>query len=624
MKGKRLLAGIMTAVMCFSMTGFKLVHADTKTTNKNQNYTIEDLKNLQDFLLCRETPDLRGKDYDLNDDERWDVFDLCLMKREYLKSMNQSKTLVVYYSLVLPDGTDASASASRVIVDGEPYGTTEYMAKVIQEETGADLFEIQTVQEYPTEYRDVTNQASDEKESGFRPELATHIDNIDQYDTIFVGYPNWWGDMPMALYSFFDEYDLSGKTIIPFNSHGGSGFSQTVNSISELEPNAKVSTDGLSLSRNTVSTSKDTIADWIANLGYHKEPEETAKNLVAYYSASGTTERIADFIAEEMNADVFVITPVNEYTDADLDWTDSGSRVVQEHNNPDTRHVELVQTVPDNFASYDNVFIGYPIWWQEASWVVDDFVKENDFSGKNVIPFCTAMSSPLGESGTKLAEMAGTGNWLDGMRFSSSSSETSVKEWANSLDLTKPVNSNKTLIAYLSYPLPDGTDANTSASRVIVDGELYGSVEYMAKIIEENTNADVFEIQPLESYGNDFGTVADRALNEQENNILPELLNHIENLDQYDTIFVGYPVWWYDMPQMMYSFFDEYDFSGKTIIPFNSHGGSGFSGSVQEIAELEPNANVRTDGLSISRTVMASSEENIINWLERIGMKKAS
>lgn len=259
MKGKRLLAGIVTAVMCLTLNGFKSVHADTKT--EKTSYTIEDLRNLQDFLLARETPDLRGKDYDLNDDDRWDVFDLCLMKQQYAKSQNTGKTLVVYYSLVLPDGTDASASASRVIVDGEPYGTTEYMAKVIQEETGADLFEIQTVQEYPTEYRDVTNQASQEKESGFRPELASHIDNIDQYDTIFIGYPNWWGDMPMALYSFFDEYDLSGKTIIPFNSHGGSGFSQTVQSIAELEPDAEVSTEGLSLSRGTVSTSRDVIAE---------------------------------------------------------------------------------------------------------------------------------------------------------------------------------------------------------------------------------------------------------------------------------------------------------------------------------------------------------------------------
>lgn len=411
MKVKRLLAGIVTAALGLSMMGLISASADIKSGNNN--YTIEDIRNLQDFLLKKEARNLSNENYDLDGDGVWSAFDLALMRKEYVQNQSSVKTLVVYYSLVLPDSTDASASASRVIVDGEPYGTTEYMAKVIQEETGSDLFEIQTVQEYPTEYRDVTNQASQEKESEFRPELATHIDNINQYDTIFVGYPNWWGDMPMALYSFFDEYDLSGKTIIPFNSHGGSGFSQTVQSIAQLEPNAEVSAEGLGLSRGIVSTSRDTIVEWIANLGYHKEPEETEKNLVAYYSASGTTERIADYIAEEMNADVFVITPVNEYTDADLNWTDSNSRVVQEHNNPDTRHVELVQTIPDNFDSYDNVFIGYPIWWQEAAWVVDDFVTENDFTGKNVIPFCTSMSSPLGESGTKLAAMAGTGNWLE-------------------------------------------------------------------------------------------------------------------------------------------------------------------------------------------------------------------
>ena len=170
---------------------------------------------------------------------------------------------------------------------------------------------------------------------------------------------------------------------------------------------------------------------------YAEENEDTQKNLIAYYSASGTTERIAEYIAEEINADLFVITPKDEYTDADLNWTDLNSRVVQEHNNPDTRHVELVQTTLDNFDEYDNVFIGYPIWWQEASWVVDDFVKGNDFTGKNVIPFCTSMSSPLGQSGIKLSEMAGTGNWLEGMRFTSSSSESSIEEWISSLDLSQ-------------------------------------------------------------------------------------------------------------------------------------------------------------------------------------------
>lgn len=342
------------------------------------------------------------------------------------------------------------------------------------------------------------------------------------------------------------------------------------------------------------------------------QPQTSGKTLVAYYSASGTTERIAEYLAEEMNADVFVITPVNEYTSTDLNWTDSNSRIVQEHEHPDTRHVELVQTTPEHFADYDNVFIGYPIWWQEAAWVVDDFVKENDFTGKNVIPFCTSMSSPLGESDTKLATMAGTGNWLDGMRFTSYSTKESVQAWVAGLDLAKPETASNILMAYLSYPLPDGVDASTSASRVVVDGQVSGSVEYMANVIRKNTGGDLFAIQPAESYGDNFNTVADKALSDQQNSILPELSDHITNLDQYDTIFVGYPIWWYDMPQLMYSFFSEYDLSEKTIIPFNSHGGSGFSGSVAEIAELEPDATVRTDGLTLSRNVVADSEDRIV------------
>ena len=342
------------------------------------------------------------------------------------------------------------------------------------------------------------------------------------------------------------------------------------------------------------------------------QPQTSGKTLVAYYSASGTTERIAEYLAEEMNADVFVITPVNEYTSTDLNWTDSNSRIVQEHEHPDTRHVELVQTTPEHFADSDNVFIGYPIWWQEAAWVVDDFVKENDFTGKNVIPFCTSMSSPLGESDTKLATMAGTGNWLDGMRFTSYSTKESVQAWVAGLDLAKPETASNILMAYLSYPLPDGVDASTSASRVVVDGQVSGSVEYMANVIQKNTGGDLFAIQPAESYGDNFNTVADKALSDQQNSILPELSDHITNLDQYDTIFVGYPIWWYDMPQLMYSFFSEYDLSEKTIIPFNSHGGSGFSGSVAEIAELEPDATVRTDGLTLSRNVVADSEDRIV------------
>lgn len=162
--------------------------------------------------------------------------------------------------------------------------------------------------------------------------------------------------------------------------------------------------------------------------------EQTGKVLVAYYSASGNTKAVADMIAQYTGGDVFEIIPVNAYTGEDLDWTEEGSRVNKEHEDESLQDIELVSSTVDNFDSYDTVFIGFPIWWQEAAWVVNHFVKDNDFTGKTVIPFCTSSSSGLGESGTHLAEMAGTGDWLEGQRFGSSASEDEVTGWLDGLD----------------------------------------------------------------------------------------------------------------------------------------------------------------------------------------------
>lgn len=156
--------------------------------------------------------------------------------------------------------------------------------------------------------------------------------------------------------------------------------------------------------------------------------------LVAYYSATGCTQAVASTIADKLGADLFEIQPKDSYTDDDLDYNDDSSRVCKEHDDAN-RAVELAQTTPDGFAGYETVFIGYPIWWGEASWVVDAFVKENDFSGKKVIPFCTSAASGLGESGDLLADMAGTGDWQDGMRFSSSADAGEVEDWVDGLGL---------------------------------------------------------------------------------------------------------------------------------------------------------------------------------------------
>ena len=170
--------------------------------------------------------------------------------------------------------------------------------------------------------------------------------------------------------------------------------------------------------------------------GAQGTPEEgTGKTLVVYYSATGNTEEAANYIAKATGGDLFELVPADPYTDADLNWTDEGSRVVREHENPDERDVALTADTVDNWDSYDTVFIGYPIWWGIAAWPVDGFVEANDFTGKTVIPFCTSASSGLGQSGELLAEMAGTGNWLEGERFSSGLTEEDVRTWIEGLNL---------------------------------------------------------------------------------------------------------------------------------------------------------------------------------------------
>ena len=155
--------------------------------------------------------------------------------------------------------------------------------------------------------------------------------------------------------------------------------------------------------------------------------------LVVYYSATGNTERVANSIAEATGVDLFEIEPTEPYTDDDLNWNDESSRVSREYEDESLRDVPLVNTTVDGWDDYDTVFIGYPIWWGIAAWPVDGFVEANDFSDKTVIPFATSASSGMGQSGELLADLAGTGDWQDGMRFSSGAGDDEVQEWDETL-----------------------------------------------------------------------------------------------------------------------------------------------------------------------------------------------
>lgn len=189
---------------------------------------------------------------------------------EEISVPESSNILIAYFTYgenaEFSDGVDASATASIQIFNGEVTGNTGVMARMIAEASGGELFSIRTVEPYPGNYNDTIDVGQDEKNNGIHPELATHIENLNQYDTIFVGFPNWWYGMPMVMYSFFDEYDLSGKTVIPFCTSGGSAFSDAIDEIKDMEPDAAV-LDGLHIGSSSVTDAENRVSEWVEELG---------------------------------------------------------------------------------------------------------------------------------------------------------------------------------------------------------------------------------------------------------------------------------------------------------------------------------------------------------------------
>lgn len=162
---------------------------------------------------------------------------------------------------------EAQSKAKILVVYFSQSGNTETVANIIHNEVGGDIIKLETVQPYPSDYNELVDYAQNEQKQNARPELKTKIDNIEQYNIIFLGYPNWWTDMPMPLYTFLDEYDLSEKTIAPFITHGGSGLSGTPDKIKQEEPNAIV-LDGLAVSGSQAKNSQSTVKSWLSEIGF--------------------------------------------------------------------------------------------------------------------------------------------------------------------------------------------------------------------------------------------------------------------------------------------------------------------------------------------------------------------
>ncbi|MBL0868736.1 flavodoxin [Pectobacterium carotovorum] len=184
------------------------------------------------------------------------------------------RILIVYFSQpedVTLEGVDGVSGASVLQKNNERLGSTQYIAQIIQQQTGGELFRIETVTPYPVQHDPLLQYAEKEQKENARPVMKAKVQNLTDYDTVFIGYPIWWYKMPMVLYSFLEQHDLQGKTIIPFTTHGGSRFSDSLREIARLQPNSQLITEGLAISRNDV-TDDETITDVINWLG--KLPRE--------------------------------------------------------------------------------------------------------------------------------------------------------------------------------------------------------------------------------------------------------------------------------------------------------------------------------------------------------------
>ncbi|WP_295095452.1 flavodoxin [Ruminococcus sp.] len=357
---KRLISSIITAVTvmltatgCGRYTDSNNTQAESPAHNltnlsadvkasvaSDYKYTIQDVINLQDFLLSRPTEeDLTGKPYDLTGDDRWDVFDLCLMRREIVDQMNaQSDTLVIYFSRT---------------------GNTEKIAEYLKELTDADSYVIEAAIPYTNDdikYQDDKCRANKEQnDKSVRPEIANPIDSIASYDTIFLGYPIWWGQEPRIIDTFLESFDFSDKTVIPFCTSGSSGIAASEKNIADLVPIGN-QLDGR---RFPASATKDDVKEWVDTLPLNNEKSET-KLLISV----GDTELTAT-LADNSSAQALVELLKQGNISVDMSDYSNFEKVGELQESLPTNDEQLDTDYGDLILYQGNKFV---IYYDKNSW----------------------------------------------------------------------------------------------------------------------------------------------------------------------------------------------------------------------------------------------------------------
>lgn len=225
-----------------------------------------------------------------------------------------------------------------------------------------------------------------------------------------------------------------------------------------------------------------------------------------------------------------------------------------------------------------------------------------------------------------LLVVVGVGGYFVLSKRGSFEAPTETKEPEEQIEVggnsTEDKDGKKSLVVYFSVPETDDPDKQMSTeeenSAIVVDGVVLGNTQYAAMLIAENTGADIYRIEPKIPYTTNHTDLVALAKDEQNKDARPEIKNKISDFDDYDIIYVGYPIWWSDMPQIMYTFFELYDFAGKTVIPFSTHGGSGLAGTVSTIKNKLKDAKVESNAFTMSRNDMEDAPKEIEAWLKKI------
>ncbi len=550
-------------------------------------------------------------------------------------NISQKKALTVYFSRVgntdYADDIDAITSASIINNSDKRTGTTEAVADIIRSKVGGDKLLIETSEKYSEDFQEVVDKNHTEQNENYLPPLKTKINNINEYDVIFIGYPVWAITVPAPVKSFLSEYNLSGKTIVPFCTHDGYGSGNSFNVIKNNCPDSDI-LDGIAVNSDNVVNGdindlSNDIDKWLDNIdifsvlsaenevpvsitiGEHKlsgvlnntnEAKEFIKMLPVTVSMHGYGGReyygeINDRISTEGHGNL-------SFENGDITYCPTNYTVAifySQTNNPNlTMEVYKMGKVTSDLSVFENLENNIDVRFElrsnsPADVDCDGKITANDaaeilrkvLDRSHIMPIETATTEITTENTTETTTETST----------ESTTETTTEDTTEA--------ANDTLVVYFSASRGKNTKG-------------------IAESISDILKADIYEIIPEVPYTDedlDYGDSSSRTTIEMNDpNSRPTISGSVENMDKYSVIFVGYPIWWGEAPRILSTFMESYNFSGKTIVPFCTSGSSGIGSSATNLQKLTNEAN----WLSGHRFSSSESRENIENWIDGLEINK--